>query len=208
MLPIELPNAQNMPTLDLDDTQGILRALKEGKVAYIDGRKWVRRQSDTLSVSALLKHSVPMKNPYTFGAKSKQGASVPIYWNSSQLISRLEQGFQSFPDGWGSWGLGEKIHVENGRETASEFHVSKFAAWFGAVNLREIEAVTDGAIREESMPSIGREWSDSQNVVWMGPSWGGLHYDPWDNILLQAKNAPLKKHLGHTRSALKKHLTV
>ena len=187
-LPIDsMPNAGNMQTIDLDDTMGLLRAFEAGEVAMVDGRRWVRRQSRTLNVDNLARFPIPLRLPYGAVQSESRGNIVE---NASSLLPRLRRDFAMFPPGWASWGRGEKLrYVPDGsggqRSRTSLFIDTKFALWFGNCNVREIQALTDGAISEEPLAEIAHQWSDTQSQIWVGPSLGGMHWDPYDNILLQ-----------------------
>ena len=175
--PPDLRRAPKLPELDLEDERGILEALKQGTPAIVDCRRWVGEQARRINARALSRVHVPLLIP-SFIRSSRRS------WNSSELLTSLKQGHQRFPAQWGSWGRGQSSDDERGAEKHSPLWGSAYSAWFGSVNMRELEAREGSEFRLE-LPAVLRRWSDTQNIAWVGPSRGQLHADVIDNLLVQ-----------------------
>ena len=175
--PPDLRRAPKLPELDLDDERGILSALKQGTPAVVDCRRWVGEQARRINARALSRVHVPLLIP-SFIQSARRS------WNSSELLTSLKQNHQRFPAQWGSWGRGQSSDDERGAEKPSPLWGSAYNAWFGSVNMRELEAREGSEFRLE-LPAVLRRWSDTQNIAWVGPSRGQLHADAFDNLLVQ-----------------------
>ena len=182
-------HALPLAVVDISDTEAILASLAKGEPIKVDCSAFVREQLETLNLDAFAKLDLPAhthsRGWSRFLMPVEKSEQVPL----STIVARMAEVWAKKPDIWGSFGIGItgtlQLCLSKWRALyllCFDAHTRRMSSNYAAINLLELSV--RGLIKQVPIP-FAAAWAHVHSFVWIGGSPGTVHYDLFDNVLIQ-----------------------
>ena len=186
-----LSDLQALPlaVVDLSDTEAIMASLAIGDPIKVDCSAFVREQLETLNLDALAKLDVPAHTHSRGWSKFLMPVENSVKVPLSTIVARMAEVWAKRPDIWGSFGIGItgtlQLFLSKCRALyllCFDAHTRSMSSNYAAINLLELSV--RGIVKHVPIP-FAAAWAHVHSFVWIGGSPGTVHYDLFDNVLIQ-----------------------